>query len=183
MRKEIVLTRVRRPRFFLWPGSCSAKRWAIYEGMNVTQNQSYGVQARGGTSRSEIIVSDEEINYAEIEEPDILLAMSQSALNEYGPKVKENALVIVDSAFVGDVSAVKNTGNIHKIPITEISRERTGQAPFSPTSWALGALARLSGIVAKGSLEREIAARAPEGTERNKSAGLGGGALPKRKNC
>lgn len=173
MRKEIVLSGY-GGQGLLMAGVLLGEAVAMYEGMNVTQNQSYGVQARGGTSRSEVIVSDEEINYAEIEEPDILLAMSQSALNEYGPKVKENALVIVDSAFVEDVSAVKNTVNIHKIPITEISRERTGK-PILANVVALGALANLSGIVTKGSLEKEIAKRAPEGTEEINLRALAGG--------
>lgn len=173
MRKEIVLSGY-GGQGLLMAGVLLGEAIAVYEGKNVTQNQSYGVQARGGTSRSEVIVSDEEINYAEIEEPDILLAMSQSALNEYGPKVRKNALVIVDSAFVEDVSAVQNTDNIYRIPITEVSRERTGK-PMLANVVALGALAKLSGIVSQGGMEQEIAKRAPEGTEDINMLALAGG--------
>ncbi len=173
MRKEIVLSGY-GGQGLLMAGVLLGEAIALYEGLNVTQNQSYGVQARGGTSKSEVIVSDEEINYAEIEEPDILLAMSQSALNEYGPKIKKDALVIVDSAFVEDLSVIKNTGNIHQIPITEVSREQTGK-PILANVVALGALAKLSGIVSKDSMEKEIAQRAPEGTEIVNMRALAGG--------
>lgn len=173
MRKEIVLSGY-GGQGLLMAGVLLGEAIALYEGLNVTQNQSYGVQARGGTSKSEVIVSDEEINYAEIEEPDILLAMSQSALNEYGPKIKKDALVIVDSAFVEDLSVIKNTGNIHQIPITEVSREQTGK-PILANVVALGALAKLSGIVSKDSMEKEIAHRAPEGTEIVNMLALAGG--------
>lgn len=179
MRKEIVLSGY-GGQGLLMAGVLLGEAVAIYENMNVTQNQSYGVQARGGTSRSEVIISDEDINYAEIEEPDILLAMSQSALNEYGPKVKDNALVIVDSSFVEDMSPVKNTSNIHKIPITEISRDRTGKAMLANVV-ALGALSTLGGVVTKGSLEKEIAKRAPAGTEEINLRALAGGITEAKK--
>lgn len=179
MRKEIVLSG-NGGQGLLMAGVLLGEALAIYEGVNVTQNQSYGVQARGGASRSEVIISDEEINYAEIEEPDILLAMSQIALNEYGSKLKENALVIVDSDLVTDISVVKNTRNIYSIPITKIAVEETGRAMLANVA-ALGAVSALSGIVSKDSLEKEVGKRAPAGTEAmNLRALLGGMAAAQR---
>ena len=98
---------------------------ALYENVNVTQSQSYGVQARGEACRSDVIISDEEIHYAEIEHPEILLAMSQDALNAYGPQIQKDAIVIVDSDLVYDLSVVKNTEKIYRFPITQIAYETT----------------------------------------------------------
>jgi 2-oxoglutarate ferredoxin oxidoreductase subunit gamma len=152
----------------------------LYEGVNATQNQSYGIQARGGECRSEVIISDEEINYAEIEQPDVLLAMSQSALNAYGGKIKENGVVIVDAGLVEDLSSVKNTGNIFRLPITEISLEKTKKVVLANVV-ALGVLSALTGVVSKKSLERVILKRAPAGTEELNLLALSSGVLAAEK--
>jgi len=39
-------------------------------------------EARGGACRSEVVISDEPIHYPLIEEADILVAMSQEALDK-----------------------------------------------------------------------------------------------------
>ena len=52
-------------------------------GMNVAQSQSYGPEARGGASRSEVIVSDDVIYHPHVEHPDIVLAMTQAAADKY----------------------------------------------------------------------------------------------------
>ena len=44
-------------------GKVLAEAAAIYDDMNATQSQSYGPEARGGASRSEVIISDEDIDY------------------------------------------------------------------------------------------------------------------------
>ncbi len=163
MRKEILLSGY-GGQGLIMAGILLGEAAVVYEDRNAVHNQSYGVQARGGECKSEVIISDEEIYFAEIDSPDILLAMSQSALNMYGPTVKENGVVIVDAGFVEDVSAVTSTANIYKLPITDISIEKTGKTILANVV-ALGALSSLTGIVSNESLEKEIAGRAPAGTE------------------
>ena len=62
---------------------------AIIDGFNAVQSQSYGPEARGGASKAEVIISDEEINYPKIGNAGILLAMSQKAYDKYSPQVQE----------------------------------------------------------------------------------------------
>jgi len=56
-------------------------RAAVFDGKNVVQTQSYGSEARGSAAKSEIIISDEKIGYPMVRKCDILVAMSQSALD------------------------------------------------------------------------------------------------------
>lgn len=173
MRKEVVLSGS-GGQGLLMAGVLLGEAAALYENVNVTQSQSYGVQARGGASRSDVIISDEDINYAEIEEPDILLAISQEALEAYGPYVKEDAIIVVDQDLVYDLSVVKTTNKIYKFPITQIAYDNTKRSMLANVV-ALGILAELTGIVSPESLEKEVAQRAPAGTEElNKKALLGG---------
>ena len=42
---------------------------AIRDGKNVVQSQSYGPEARGGASRAEVVISDDEIYYPKVIQP------------------------------------------------------------------------------------------------------------------
>ena len=84
-------------------GKILAEAAAIYDGKNATQSQSYGPEARGGASRSEVIISDEDIDYPKATDIDLLVAMTQEAANKYAADVKSGGLIIVDSGFVTDV--------------------------------------------------------------------------------
>ncbi len=43
------------------------KAAALYDGLQAVQTQSYGPEARGGASRTELVISDEEIDYPKVQ--------------------------------------------------------------------------------------------------------------------
>lgn len=163
MRTEIVLSGYGGQGLLL-AGGILGEAAAIYQGLMATNSQTYGVQARGGESRSEIIISDQEINYAEIEHPDILLAMSQGALDRFADAVKEDALIIIDTGFVDDVSCITKTQNIKKFPITAIAIKETGKSILANIV-ALAIITELTGVIGEDSLKQAVTAKAPKGTE------------------
>lgn len=163
MRKEILLCGFGGQGLIL-AGILLAEAAVVYEGKNATHNQSYGIEARGGDCKSEVIISDDEVHFAEIDNPDILLAMSQSSFDKFISSVKDDALIIVDSVYVKDLSAVKNHKNIYQIPITDIARGKAGKEILANVV-ALGAISKLTDVVKVESLEKVISERVPEGTE------------------
>ena len=54
-------------------GVILAEALGVYEGKNVTQTQSYGPEARGGASRSDVVVADGEIYYPKTTSLNLLL--------------------------------------------------------------------------------------------------------------
>jgi 2-oxoglutarate ferredoxin oxidoreductase subunit gamma len=76
---------------------------AMRDGKNVAQTQSYGPEARGGASRSEVVISDGEIHYPRVIQADITLCMSQEACDRYGRQVRPDGLLILDSDHVANV--------------------------------------------------------------------------------
>ena len=52
---------------------------ALYDGLNALQSQSYGPEARGGSSKAEVIISEHEINYPKVTSPDILVSLTQDS--------------------------------------------------------------------------------------------------------
>jgi 2-oxoglutarate ferredoxin oxidoreductase subunit gamma len=132
----------------------------VYDGKFVTQTRSYGPEARGGASKSEVVISTEEIDYPKVMEPDLLLAMTQEAHDKYCGDLKKDAMLIVDSFYVDSVS---REGAI-SVPITSIARERLGRELFANTI-SLGIIVALTGVVTRDAIEKAVLARAPKGTE------------------
>ena len=130
---------------------------AIYDGKNATQSQSYGAEARGGASRSEVVISEGEIDYPRVIEADLLLAMSQEACDKYFPDLKEEGLLIVDSVHVHRVPGRK----AYRIPITQIAEEVTGQR-LTANVVALGIIVGLTGIVSREAIEAAVKNRTPK---------------------
>lgn len=132
---------------------------AIRDGKNVTQTENYGPEARGGASRSEVIISSGEIDYPEVIRADILLCMSQEACDTYYKDLKRNGLLIVDA------SQVKRTPRVGvvKADFTTWALEET-EKPITASVLALGFLAGMTKLVSKKALEDTIRARTPKGT-------------------
>ncbi len=142
-------------------GIILAEAIGIYDGKYVAQTQSYGPEARGGSSKSEVIVSDEEIDYPKAMKLDLLLAMNQKSCDEFYPDLKPDGLLIVDSTFVTQLPTPK----AFQVPFTRIARE-TFRREVVANIIALGALSQLSPIVSAKAVESAVLARVPKGTEK-----------------
>jgi len=141
-------------------GIILAEAAAIYDGKQATQTQSYGPEARGGASRSEVVISDGEIDHPEVLSPDIVVTLSQEAYQKFARTVNPNGLLIVDE---DRVQTFDNFNGI-KIPIARIAQETTGKA-ITANTVALGVLVGLTGLVSRQAIDRAVTARAPKGTE------------------
>jgi 2-oxoglutarate ferredoxin oxidoreductase subunit gamma len=142
-------------------GIILAEAIGIYGGKFVAQTQSYGPEARGGSSKSEVIVSDEEIDYPKATQPDLLLAMNQRSCDEFCLDLKPEGILIVDSTFVIQLP----TSKAFQIPFTRIAREKFKREVVANII-ALGALTQLSPVVSSEAVESAVLARVPKGTEK-----------------
>lgn len=132
------------------------------------QSQSYGPEARGGSSKAEVIISDEAIYFPKVTRPNLLLAMSQEAMNKYGHDLPADGILVTDSLFVTKLP--EHQGKIYQLPITHTAKEALGKALVANII-ALGALVKITGIVSQASLEKAVLNRVPKGTEEmNKKA-------------
>lgn len=64
--------------------------------MYVIYSPSYGFQTRGGDAISDVIISDEEIDYPKARALDLALILSQQAYNKYCKYVKDDGTLIID---------------------------------------------------------------------------------------
>ncbi len=133
---------------------------AIRDDKNVTQTQSYGPEARGGASRSEVVISDAEIHYPKVIQAHITLCMSQEACDRYGSQMKKDGLLILDSDHVTRAPTTRAV----RVPMTTLARDVAGREIVANVV-GLGVLVGLTGIVSRDALQAAIRERVPRGTE------------------
>jgi len=133
----------------------------VIDGLNVTQTQSYGPEARGGASRAEVILSDEAIDFPKVTEADVILAMTQEAADKFAPRLRPGGLLLVDPDLVATVPAI--AGRVHRVEITRLAREATGRA-ITANIVALGALNAAAQLVSPEALVQAVLETVPKGT-------------------
>ncbi|MBR1730561.1 MAG: 2-oxoacid:acceptor oxidoreductase family protein [Selenomonadaceae bacterium] len=133
---------------------------AVMEGKDAVQSQSYGPEARGGASKSEVIIDDGSIFHPHVKSPDFVLAMTQKAADKYYKDMDADGILVIDSDLVPNVPNVKN---VVQIPITRLAVEELGKSLFANIV-ALGALVRLTGIVDFETIKTAVAHRVPAHT-------------------
>jgi 2-oxoglutarate ferredoxin oxidoreductase subunit gamma len=141
-------------------GVILAEAAAVHDGLNAVQTQSYGPEARGGASRSEVIVARGEVDYPKVMAADFLLCMSQEACDKFYSQVKEDGWILVDASNVTRVPSHRAVA----LPISDLAQEVTGRR-ITASMVGLGLVGGLSGVVSREALEKAVADRVPAGTE------------------
>ena len=158
-------------------GVIFAEAATIYDRKNAVQSQSYGPEARGGASKSEVIISDKVIDFPKATAIDLQLSLTQEACTKYYKDVKGNGTLLVDEDFVKEIP--KGTFKVIKLPIIRTASEEIGKA-FVANIVALGAITAITGKVSIASVEKAVLSRVPKGTEDlNKKALMAGYNLAK----
>ena len=132
---------------------------AVLDGKDVTLTKSYGPEARGGACSTDIIISDERVKYPQVRNPDILISMSQTALDTYESQLKEEGLLMIDTKLVE--SQRKNTLGL---PATEIAEDEIG-IKMVANIVMLGYFTSKTDLVNRDSVEEAINELVPKGTE------------------
>lgn len=143
-------------------GKILAEAAAIYDDRNATQSQSYGPEARGGASRSEVIISDGEIDFPKAQNLDLLLSLTQEAFDKYHHDLRPGGLLVLDEDAVARVP--EGDWKITRVPFVRLARDKVGKAVVANIV-ALGVIVRLSKAVTEEAAEQAILARVPRGTE------------------
>jgi len=134
---------------------------AINDGKNSVQTQSYGPEARGGASKSEVIISNEAIDFPKVRSCDILLSLTQKSYEQYSVGLKDDGVLIIDSSVkVGEAG----NKNIHRVPILDTAINVLHK-PMVTNIIALGVLIEITKVITKESLEKAVLERVPKGTE------------------
>lgn len=96
---------------------------AFMENLNVTYIPIYGVEKRGGQADCTVVVSSEEIGSPIVGAPQSCLLLSKPSLLKYGPRMKPQGFLLLNSSMVDPREVGRNDLDVLPVPILEIARE------------------------------------------------------------
>lgn len=124
---------------------------ALHDGLYAAQSQSYGARARGGYSSSGVVISGREINFPLIEQPGLLLALTEEAYNKNVTPENHVEHIIFDS---DNVPLTAGRGK-YGFPLARWAGELGN--PKGVAILSLGVITSLFGLVTPEHVERAIA--------------------------
>ena len=137
-----------------------AEAAVLHDNLTAVQSQAYGPEARGGATRSDVIISDTTINYPKVIQPNVLVCLTQEAYNKFYTIIRPGGLLITDSRYVKIQR--KADAKQRELPIYATVMEKIGK-PIVFNICMLGALLALTDLVKPESVLKVIKTRIPEG--------------------
>jgi len=98
------------------------KAMAIFQDGYATMTQSFGPEARGGSSSAQVILSDEPILYPYVTHPDVLVVMSQEAYTRFAPQLKPGGILITERELV-HIDKLPSGIRVFGVPATRLAEE------------------------------------------------------------
>ena len=145
-----------------------AEAAVLHEELTAVQTQAYGAAARGGATRSDVIISDVPINFPKVIQPNVLVCLTQEAYNKFYDIIRPGGLLITDTRYVQPqlkVDAVQR-----QLPMYETVMDRIGK-PIVFNICMLGAVVGLTQLVRSESIMKVLEQRIPSGfIEMNRQA-------------
>jgi 2-oxoglutarate ferredoxin oxidoreductase subunit gamma len=121
-----------------------AKAAVLFENKNAIQSQSYGAAARGGATRSDIILADSEIFFPKVIQPNVLVSLTQESYNKFSSIIRPGGLLLVDSRYI-DIQKKVDAKHI-TLPMFDTVMEKVGK-PIVFNICVLGALIGATDLV------------------------------------
>jgi 2-oxoglutarate ferredoxin oxidoreductase subunit gamma len=131
----------------------------LFEGKKAVQTQSYSSELRGGSTRAEVIISEEPVTDPQVRKPDILIALAEDALSKYIHRIKPKGLLVIDSDLVK--GAKPGDYEILAIPATSIADKEMGNIVVANLI-VLGALLKKTNLLSLEAMEKAIEVSVPK---------------------
>ncbi len=135
---------------------------AILAGKYTAQSQAYGPEARGGSCKAEVLISEAPIGFTKVQKPTFLMVLTQKALDDYGHDLPENCVVLADESL--KIPQELNLPHLIQLPILRTAQEKVGKA-MTANIVAVGAINALLGLVSQDVLREAVMLHVPKGTE------------------
>ena len=136
-----------------------AEAAVLYENLTAVQSQVYGPAARGGATRSDIIISESNINYPKVIQPNVLVCLTQEAYNKYYPIIRPGGLLVTDRRYVETERRVD--AQKKELPLIQSVLDKIGKA-IVLNICMLGAIISLTEVVRPDSIMKVLATRIPK---------------------
>jgi 2-oxoglutarate ferredoxin oxidoreductase subunit gamma len=138
---------------------------AIGDKLESTLVQSYGPESRGGACSAQVTIADGPIYFPYIQNPDILVCLSQSGYDKHVHTLKPGGTLIVDQ----DLVKPEGAGEFFSVPCTRFSEELGNK--MMANIIMVGFFTAITEAVSLDSARHTVAESVPKGTvEKNLKA-------------
>lgn len=145
-------------------GYIIGKGATIFDKKYATLTQVYGPEARGGATSTQIIISDQIIDYPHLIEPQIMICMSQEAFTKFHKELGKNGKLILDKDLVKYNLKELKDYKVYEVPATKLA-EKIGKK-FIANIVMAGAFTFITKVVTYESMKKSILSSVPAGTEK-----------------
>ncbi len=135
------------------------KAACLYENGYATMTQSFGPEARGGASSAQLVLSDQPILYPYVNEPQVLIILSQEAFTRFAPEIRSDGVLIVEQDMVR-VSNMKTGVRLYGVPATRLA-EQIGKKMVLNIVMT-GFFTAITGLLANESVRRAVLDSVPQ---------------------
>ncbi len=135
-----------------------AEAAVVHENLNAVQSQSYGAAARGGATRSDVIISSDTIDFPKVIQPNALVCLTQTAYSKFHRIVRPGGLLVTDPHWVETsrkVDALQAELPLYKTVMEEIGK------PIVLNICMLGAIISMTDLVKPESIMTTLKDRIP----------------------
>ena len=136
----------------------------------------YTSQVRGGPTKVDIILSDDEILYPYANEGEIefMLATAQKSYDAFKDGVKDGGIIVIEPNLVKPSEEDKKRWKIYEIPIISIAKDEVGNV-ITQSVVALGVAVAFSGVMDEEVVRNEMLSSVPDKVKpsNNKAYDLG----------
>lgn len=132
-------------------GLLLGKAAALFDGKDAVCTQTHGPEARGGASRSDVIISDGPVDYPFVTQADVLAVFFQEAYIRFRSALKPGGTLIVDKGLVQPLADDKD---VCGLPATQIAEDLGTRLVTNVVM--LGYLVGKTGVVSRESVEEAI---------------------------
>jgi 2-oxoglutarate ferredoxin oxidoreductase subunit gamma len=158
--KEILITGFGGQGIVL-TGSILGEAATLFDRRHATMTRSYGPEARGGSCSSQVIISEEEILFPYVEQPQVLICMSQEGYDKTKASLVPGGLLIWDTDLV-TTRELNPSWTAYQIPATRFAEELGNKMMANIVM--LGFLSAVSELVGVDSLRQAVRSSVPAKT-------------------
>lgn len=134
-------------------GQLLGKAAVLFDGKEAVCTQTYGPEARGGASKTDVIISDKPVDYPFVIQADVMAVLFQEAYAKFRPSLRPGGILVIETSLVKPAA---DDDYVFGIPATKIAEEAGSKLATNVV--ILGYLIGLSKVVSRESLEEAIRA-------------------------
>jgi 2-oxoglutarate ferredoxin oxidoreductase subunit gamma len=95
----------------------------FHAGLYALQSPTYGSQVRGGATKVDVIIDDEEILYPHAKSVSFFMAIAESSFKKFWYDIADDAVVLLDSNLISEITPeMKANRTFIRIPVVELAK-------------------------------------------------------------